>query len=98
MLAQHFAPDLHVHGSSFSVSQVREWLEGVLVFISQTLCAMRGHDLLFHVEVHRLSVRCSHCGWESPGWLIDRPRYSYSDDRTVRRASGYLSNVSNVAA
>jgi len=95
MLARYFAPDLHVHGISFSVSRVSVWLKGVLVFISQTLCAMRGHDLLFHVGVHRLSVRCSHCGWESPGWLIDRPRFSYRDGRTVHRASMRRSNLSN---
>jgi len=98
MLAQHFAPDLHVHGFSLTAAQLRAWLDGVLIFITRALCAMSGHDLLFHVDAHRLSLRCSQCGWESPGWLIDQPRFSYPADRTVHRAPGRVPNVSNIAA
>ncbi len=38
--------------------------------IRQFLCALRGHDALLHFEQGRLSLLCSSCGYETPGWDV----------------------------
>ena len=39
--------------------QVRQWI-----------CGLHGHDSLLHFEQGRLSLLCSSCGYESPGWDV----------------------------
>lgn len=36
----------------------------------QLLCGLHGHDALLHFEEGRMSLQCSSCGYESPGWEI----------------------------
>jgi len=31
-------------------------------------CFARGHELIFHFEPDRLSLRCIACGYETKGW------------------------------
>ena len=85
MLAERLLHDVRLHGAPFSTTQVHEWARRVIACVRQGLCAMRGHEPLLHVEPRRLSLRCIECGWQSPGWLIDRPRFSYIHGRSVRR-------------
>lgn len=44
----------------------------VLSFAAQqarrTICGLRGHDALLHFEIGRLSLQCTSCGYETPGW------------------------------
>ena len=41
----------------------------------QMICGMHGHDALLHFEHGRMSLLCSSCGYESPGWeLKAKPR------------------------
>lgn len=49
--------------------------------VRRGLCAIRGHDLICQCKPRRLSLRCLDCGWESSGWTIDAPRFSYTSDR-----------------
>lgn len=42
-------------------------LKAWLVYV---LCAMRGHDSVLHVEGHRMLMRCTSCGHDSPGWEV----------------------------
>lgn len=37
----------------------------------QLLCAIRGHDLMMHFEPHRLSLECTACGRQTPGWNLE---------------------------
>lgn len=85
MLGEHFPHDLRLLRSSVGTPTTGEWVRSVLGFLSRRLCAMRGHDLFVHVETHRLSLRCRDCSWESPGWLIDRPRFSYEHGQAALR-------------
>lgn len=38
-------------------------------WVHQSLCALHGHDLMFHFERgRRLCLRCANCGHTTPGW------------------------------
>jgi hypothetical protein len=48
---------------------------------------MHGHDSLLHFEHGRMSLLCSSCGHESPGWELKghgRPQATQSSRRIVR--------------
>ena len=34
----------------------------------QFICGLHGHDALLHFEQGRLSLQCTSCGYETPGW------------------------------
>ena len=36
--------------------------------VRQFVCGMRGHDALLHFEHGRMSLQCTSCGYETPGW------------------------------
>ena len=36
--------------------------------LRQFLCGLHGHDALLHFEQARLSLQCTSCGYETPGW------------------------------
>jgi hypothetical protein len=36
--------------------------------VRQFLCGLHGHDALLHFEQGRLSLQCTSCGHETPGW------------------------------
>ena len=54
-------------------------------FVSQRFCAVRGHDSVLHFEEHRVRLRCTSCGYDSPGWEVNdrRPnvRYARADEQ-----------------
>jgi len=37
----------------------------------QFLCGLHGHDALLHFEQGRMSLRCTSCGYETPGWDLN---------------------------
>lgn len=42
----------------------------LITHIRQFMCGLHGHDALLHFETGRLSMRCTSCGHETPGWEI----------------------------
>jgi hypothetical protein len=38
--------------------------------VRQFICGLHGHDSLLHFEQGRLSLLCSTCGYETPGWDV----------------------------
>jgi hypothetical protein len=36
--------------------------------VRQFLCGLHGHDALLHFDHGRVSLLCTSCGYESPGW------------------------------
>lgn len=50
--------------------------------LGQMLCALRGHDSVLHFEPHRVMMRCTSCGHDTPGWQIGGrgPRRRYEGD------------------
>ena len=51
----------------------------------QMRCAITGHNALLRYEPNRLSLQCTTCGYESPGWELDR---EVGSERTHRPYSG----------
>jgi len=41
-------------------------------FVSQRFCAVRGHDSVLHFEENRVRLRCTSCGYDSPGWDVKK--------------------------
>ena len=50
--------------------------------IGQLLCGMRGHDSLLHFEGKRVMMRCTSCGYDTPGWVTAEraPRRRFDGD------------------
>ena len=50
--------------------------------LGQVLCGMRGHEPMMHFEGKRVTMRCTSCGHDTPGWeLGDRaPRRRFDGD------------------
>jgi hypothetical protein len=42
--------------------------------IRQAFCGMRGHDSVLHFEENRVLLRCTSCGYDSPGWDVGQTR------------------------
>lgn len=43
-------------------------IERVIRRIQQFVCGLHGHDAVMHFEGQRISMLCSSCGYETPGW------------------------------
>ena len=39
--------------------------------LHQLFCGLYGHDALMHFEQERMSLRCTSCGHETPGWKLN---------------------------
>ena len=57
--------------------------------VRQFLCGLHGHDALLHFEHGRMSLQCTSCGYETPGWDLnasDEPRQAVAVEqpRVVR--------------
>jgi len=50
--------------------------------LGQLICGLRGHDSVLHFEAHRVNMRCTSCGHDTPGWEISArgPRRRYEGD------------------
>lgn len=38
--------------------------------LRQFICGLHGHDSLLHFEQGRISLLCSSCGYQTPGWDV----------------------------
>ena len=38
--------------------------------VRQFICGLHGHDTLLHFGDGRVSLLCSSCGYETPGWDV----------------------------
>jgi hypothetical protein len=55
--------------------------------VHQLLCGLHGHDALLHFEHGRISLMCTSCGYETPGWDVKRksmPAHTYAAQPTPR--------------
>jgi len=46
--------------------------------VGQIQCGITGHNVMLRYEPARLSLQCTSCGYESPGWELAPPRASRS--------------------
>jgi hypothetical protein len=57
----------------------------VAIRVHQRLCGLHGHDSLLHFENGRMSLLCTSCGHESPGWDVKTtPARRHSETATER--------------
>ena len=40
----------------------------MVTMVRQMICGLHGHDALLHFEQGRISLQCTSCGYETPGW------------------------------
>jgi len=40
--------------------------------VRQFICGLHGHDALLHFEQGRMSLQCTSCGFETPGWDLKK--------------------------
>lgn len=72
---------------SAAVHVTRETASGVLARaierVGQLLCGVRGHDSVLHFEAKRVTMRCTSCGHDTPGWELDGtgPRRRFEGDK-----------------
>lgn len=50
--------------------------------LGQVMCGLHGHDSVLHFEANRVMMRCTSCGYDTPGWEISGqgPRKRYEGD------------------
>lgn len=44
----------------------------VVSSVQQKICGLHGHDSLLHFEEGRISLLCTSCGHQSPGWVVKK--------------------------
>jgi hypothetical protein len=56
-------------------------MRSVMTF-RQRLCALTGHDAVLHFETGHVMLRCTSCGFDTPGWETGGrgPRQTYAGD------------------
>jgi hypothetical protein len=55
--------------------------------VRQFICGLHGHDALLHFEQGRVSLLCTSCGHESPGWDTKREPAAHQEHQEhVKRA------------
>jgi hypothetical protein len=58
------------------------FLRQAIRMVRQSLCAVRGHDDMLHLERMKMSLYCARCGRMTPGWTLDDPTPNLSPERT----------------
>ncbi len=53
--------------------------------VQQALCSLHGHDSLLQFEHDRMFLRCTSCGYETPGWEIPHNRAALGYDEEPQR-------------
>lgn len=46
------------------------YMDRALDQMRQFVCSLHGHDALLHFENGRMSLQCTSCGYETPGWDV----------------------------
>lgn len=57
----------------------RGLIDRLLRRLGQLICGITGHDAILHFEERRMCLRCTSCGYDSPGWDLGEgsPRLLY---------------------
>lgn len=63
-------------------SVVSTWFARFMAVLARLFCGLRGHDSVLHFEQSRVMLRCTSCGYESPGWDVGHrpPRLRFEGD------------------
>ncbi len=64
----------HAMTARLSETSVARHDVSVLRRVQQAICSLHGHDSLLQIERERMFLRCTSCGYETPGWEVTRSR------------------------
>ncbi len=53
--------------------------------LNQWVCGVHGHDTQLQIGSDRLLLRCSRCGYASPGWVVQPPGATSSANASTER-------------
>jgi len=85
------------HNSDAVLERPRGIVASALARVQQGLCRLHGHDALLQYERNRIYLRCTSCGYESPGWEVARSAEPARLRAEVRAAAGDLVVARKVA-
>jgi hypothetical protein len=65
------------------------FMSRMVIRMNQAVCGLHGHDSVLHFEGNRVMMRCTSCGYDSPGWEISGqgPRLRYQGDAERHQVS-----------
>lgn len=63
--------DSAAHGTTASLAAPGV-MSRAIDHVRQFICGLHGHDALLHFEKGRISLQCTSCGFETPGWDLKR--------------------------
>jgi hypothetical protein len=73
-MASQCSQPVAFHNATLARSEAGELNDGfvgkAIVGLRQLICGLGGHDHLMQFEKERVSLQCSSCGHESPGWFL----------------------------
>jgi hypothetical protein len=55
--------------------------------LRQFICGLHGHDSLLHFEHGRISLLCTSCGHETPGWDVKGTKGREGEPASIVRMS-----------
>ena len=58
------------HRSMVPPHAATAFLSRMVDHVRQFICGLHGHDALLHFGQGRLSLQCTSCGYETPGWDV----------------------------
>jgi hypothetical protein len=50
--------------------RVQRLVSRSLDWVQRSLCSLHGHDSILQYERNRIFLRCTSCGYETPGWDV----------------------------
>jgi hypothetical protein len=72
----------------------------VLTWLRHAYCGLHGHDPLMQFEKERVFLRCTSCGYESPGWTLSKTRPAvrfHGDERRHALVRPHLVSTRRIA-
>jgi hypothetical protein len=68
--------------TSLDATPARSLWSRAIGHLQSAVCGLHGHDPLMHFEQGRMFLRCTSCGYETPGWSTGdrRPRQRFTGD------------------
>src|SRR3954451_18129884 len=89
MVTNYFQPLMRTEDSSTGDVPSTGVMSRIASRVSQTLCGLSGHDSVLHFEGSRVMMRCTSCGYDTPGWEVSGrgPRRRFDGDATRHQLS-----------
>ena len=64
------SPIDYANARPYNVTSLTRLLLFLHEMFRRLICALTGHKTVLHFEPRRMALRCTDCGYETPGWTI----------------------------